>query len=483
MAKFQPPDYFKKNMAGYELLPFKFARIKERVILTNMAGEHYLCSNDTFQEFAAGTLRTSNEHYNKLRSRHFLVDEQTQIAKKLLAIKYRTRLSRVADFTSLHLFVVSLRCEHSCPYCQVSRQSKDKIAFDMSQQTASNAINFALSGPSPRMKFEFQGGESLLNFDLIQYIVEEAKKRNEVCRKDLSFVIATNLAVVTEEILDYCKLHSIDISTSLDGPAEIHDFNRPRPGNNSHELTISGIRRARLKLGFDRVSALMTTTEKSLSNVNSIIDEYLSNQFSGIFLRPLSPYGFAVKTKKYSAYDEAKWFDFYKEGLEYILQINKSGIHFQEFYSATILKKILTFSDPGYVDLRSPAGIGIGAIVYNYDGKIFASDEGRMLAEMGDRTFEIGDLSTDNFRSVFSNKKILDPLEQSITVSAPRCNDCAYEKYCGADPVFHYATAGDFLGRKAESAFCYRNMSTFEYLIEKYEDDKDARKIFESWIN
>jgi hypothetical protein len=45
----------------------------------------------------------------------------------------------------------------------------------------------------------------------------------------------------------------------------------------------------------------------------------------------------------------------------------------------------------GYVDLRRPAGIGLGALVYNYDGKVFASDEGRMLAEMGDRTFELDD--------------------------------------------------------------------------------------------
>jgi hypothetical protein len=34
----------------------------------------------------------------------------------------------------------------------------------------------------------------------------------------------------------------------------------------------------------------------------------------------------------------------------------------------------------GYVDLRSPAGAGLGALVYNYDGSVFASVEGRMLA-------------------------------------------------------------------------------------------------------
>ncbi len=482
MPKFHNPDYFKKEIAGYELLPFKFARVAERVILTNFAGEHYLCKSDTLQDLTSGKLKPGSKNYNLLRSRHFLADEQTQIAKKLLAIKYKTRLSRIADCTSLHMFIVSLRCEHSCPYCQVSRQSEDKLAFDMSKETASKAIDFALSGPSPQMKFEFQGGEPLLNFALIKYIVQEAKKRNEFYKKNLSFVIATNLAMITEEMLDYCKLHNFHISTSLDGPAEIHNLNRPRPGNDSYERTISGIERVRLKLGFDRISALMTTTERSLKNVKQIIDEYLLNHFSGIFLRPLSPYGFAIKTKKYNAYDEARWFDFFRDGLEYILEVNKAGIYFQEFYSATILKKILTFSDPGYIDLRSPAGIGIGGIVYNYDGKIFASDEGRMLAEMGDRTFEIGDLARDNFKSVFTNEKLLNPLEQSISVSAPRCTTCAYDQYCGADPVFHYATAGDFLGKKAESAFCYRNMRTFEYLIQKYEDDHEARKIFESWL-
>jgi hypothetical protein len=46
-----------------------------------------------------------------------------------------------------------------------------------------------------------------------------------------------------------------------------------------------------------------------------------------------------------------------------------------EIYASIIAKKMLTNADPGYVDLTSPAGIGIGALVYNYDGDIYASDE------------------------------------------------------------------------------------------------------------
>ncbi len=48
--------------------------------------------------------------------------------------------------------------------------------------------------------------------------------------KDLTFVIATNLALLDEEILDFCAEEQIHISTSLDGPQDLHNGNRRRPG-------------------------------------------------------------------------------------------------------------------------------------------------------------------------------------------------------------------------------------------------------------
>ena len=73
--------------------------------------------------------------------------------------------------TPLHIFVVTLRCEHSCPYCQVSRRSADKALYDMSEDTARRALDVAMSSPPPAIKIEFQGGEPLLNFGLIKSIV------------------------------------------------------------------------------------------------------------------------------------------------------------------------------------------------------------------------------------------------------------------------------------------------------------------------
>ncbi len=302
-------------------------------------------------------------------------------------------------------------------------------------------------------------------------------------RRDLQFVIATNLALISEEILDFCRDHDILISTSLDGPSDLHNANRPRPGNNSYERAIEGISRVRNSLGRDRVSALMTTTKRSLGRVRDIVDEYVAQGFRGIFLRPMSPYGFAVKTKWFKAYDADEWLEFYFTGLDYILDLNRSGCAFTEFYAATILAKMLTPFEPGFVDLRSPAGIGIAAIVYNYDGDVYASDESRMLAEMGDKTFRIGNVHRDRYEDIILSDALLGPIEESFAASVPTCSDCAFEPFCGADPVFHHATQGNFVGRKPLSAFCERNMSIFRRLIKLMRNDDDARRIFVRWAN
>src|SRR5207245_2474118 len=51
-----------------------------------------------------------------------------------------TRFQRVVRGPELHLFVVSLRCDHSCGYCQVSRQEPQSARFDMDSGTAVAAV-------------------------------------------------------------------------------------------------------------------------------------------------------------------------------------------------------------------------------------------------------------------------------------------------------------------------------------------------------
>ncbi|QQS10740.1 MAG: His-Xaa-Ser system radical SAM maturase HxsB [Rhodospirillales bacterium] len=484
MARFKPAESFESaGVSGYKLLPFRFTRLYEdRYVASNLVGEYLVLDRATIEGLVRGRLPAGTSTYRDLASRHFLVDADSSVGEDLLALKARTRLLGLAEFTGLHIFVVTLRCEHSCPYCQVSRRSADVDAFDMTAETASKALDLVFRSPSSRLKIEFQGGEPLLNFALIERVVEAAESRAAAeGGRPVEFVIATNLALVTDGMLEFAREHRILISTSLDGPRDLHDRNRPRPGHDSHARAVSGIERARAALGHDRVSALMTTTKESLARPEEIVDEYVRLGFDSIFLRPLSPYGFAVKTKSYAGYDVDAWLDFYVRGLTHILELNRRGHRLVESYAAIVLSKMLTPFETGYVDLRSPAGIGIGAVVYNYDGSVYASDEARMLAEMGDTTFAIGNVHTDRFEDIFLSDRLLDPLEASTALSVPMCADCAFEPYCGADPVFHHATQGDFVGRKPTSAFCRRNMAVFRHLISTMEADPEARRIFRAW--
>src|SRR5262245_51045861 len=159
MSQFRTIEFYKAPKPSYRLLPFRFTPLdQDRYVLTNMAGEYLVTKRDKLFDFLQHTLSDEDPTYIELRSHHFLVDHDSSVAPELLAIKLRTRYNRLAEFTGLHMFVVTLRCEHSCPYCQVSRQSEDKVRYDMTSEIASGAIDLALRSPSKNIKIEFQGG-------------------------------------------------------------------------------------------------------------------------------------------------------------------------------------------------------------------------------------------------------------------------------------------------------------------------------------
>jgi uncharacterized protein len=468
---------------SYRLLPARVTRLDgTRYVLTNDVGEHVVLERDDLEAYIGHRLEPGRRLYEDLKTRHFLFDEDSRVALDLLALKLRTRLDRLADLTALHMFVVTLRCDHTCAYCQVSRQTEDRAHFDMSPRHADLAVDMAFRSPSPLLKIEFQGGEPLLNFEVIRRVVLRAEVLNREHERGLAFVIASNLTHLTDEMLTFCAEHHVTFSTSLDGPEALHNRRRVLPRGNSHAAAIDGIRRIREALGPESVSAVMTTSPESLAQAKEIIDEYVRLGFHSIFLRSLSPYGFAVKTSLVRRYSVDAWVRFYVEGLDHILDLNRRGYPMREEYAAILLQKMLGLGGSGYIDLQSPAGIGIAGIVYNYDGGIYASDEGRMLAEMGDDTFRLGHLDNAEFESVITSPALISMLDDTMLEGVPMCSDCAFLPYCGADPVFHRATQGDVVGHKAFSAFCAKQMAVLRHLIARMHDDPTARSIFESWV-
>ena len=482
-AAFHPVEHYTADPAsGYRLLPFRFMRLTpQEVLVTNDGGDFAVMTPGQFDAFTVGTLSTAEPMFATLKAKHFLTNSNSTLPLELLATQYRTRKAFLDGFIKLHLFVVTLRCDHSCGYCQVSRVTQDRGRFDMTPETARRAISLMFESPAPALKVEFQGGEPLLNFALIREIVTEVRRRNEQEQRHIDFVIASNLSSLTDEMLSFCAEHQISLSTSLDGPEALHNTNRPKPGGDSYATTIRNVQRARAVLGHDRVAALMTATSTSLQHPRDIVDEYVRHGFGAVFLRSISPYGFAVRGRA-PLYQAEQFLAFYRTALDYIIELNRAGTSITEVFTQILLQKILTPFPTGYVDLQSPAGAGISVVAYNYDGDVYASDEGRMLAEMGDTSFKLGSVHMHTFRQLFGGALVRGLVDSSCLETLPGCSECAFLPYCGADPVFNWTIQHDPIGHRPSSAFCRKHMGVLRHLFQRLmHGDEFTRNLFISW--
>lgn len=468
---------------GDSLNPIRFERISgESVVVTSLAGEWSVVSAPEFEQLVAGTpvdidLRRELVAKQILRSGNDLFDQH------MLATKMAFRYRNIAAMCGLHIFVVTLRCEHSCHYCQVSRRTSNRIEFDMGSDIAVAAIDRVFESPSDSLKIEFQGGEPLLNFELIEFVVRQATSRAHSEGRRVDFVIASNLALLDDRIIEFAREFNVYFSTSLDGPQDLHNKARPRPGGDSYERAVAGIARIQRELGRDRVSALMTTGTESLKQGKSIIDLYVSLGLREIFLRQMSPFGFAARRGRYRRSGGTKWIYFYLGGLDYIIELNRSGNQLAELTAASYLRKMLRNDIGGYVDLMSPTGAGLATLVYNYDGDVYMSDEGRMLREMGDKSFCLGDVRAKSFSQLLSHPTLQRAVSDSFTWSSTSCHRCAFEPFCGADPVYHQATQSRFAGYKPISDFCGRTKAIVPELMRRYREDAFCHDLFESWAD
>ncbi|AFM27726.1 His-Xaa-Ser system radical SAM maturase HxsB [Desulfomonile tiedjei] len=472
----------------YFIFPFHFERHREqgKCLLVNLVGEFIFLSDDHFVKMVEYDLDSTSPEFTNLKAKHFLTDTDIAPIVNLLAIKYRTKKAYLDDYTALHMVVVTLRCNHRCNYCHASSQSANQYNWDMHPETALNVVRTIMDTPSKSVKIEFQGGEPVLNFKTIQIIVEEAEKLNIRKKKLLSFVLCTNMSLLTKSHFRYLKKHGVMISTSLDGPQHIHDLHRTmRDGNSSYNIFKQKLEDARLVMGNQKISALMTTTKDSLPNLEQIIDEYVSQGFHGIFLRSLNPFGYARSSKNRSRLDYPidDFIEAYKKALLYIIDLNLKGVFFPEYFATLLLKRILTPFSTGFVDLQSPSGAGISGVIYNFDGDVYPTDEARMLAAMGEKRFCMGNVNRSSFAQIFSGTVIDELVNKSCVETLPGCHSCAIQTYCGCDPVRNFAEQGDPVGHRPTSDFCKKNYSIIYFLLGLIEQNNDKiMDVLWSWI-
>ncbi len=444
----------------YTLNNYRFRKLGSHYFVTTDSGSWAVLSENEFDCLKSSKIDSAL--YKKLAESEIVLDEFNQ--QEYISDLQR-RHSQLFNGTSLHIIVVTLRCNMKCVYCHASSVDESKLDFDMTPETAKKTVDFIFQSSSPNIAIEFQGGEPLLNWDIVKYIVEYALLLNKKSRKQLKFAIVTNLSLMDEEKMEFLIQNKIPLCTSLDGPKQVHDNNRVFLGGSNYEQVLFWInkfndeyKKRNIPLS---VFALPTLTRESLNYPDQIVDEYASLSIPTIHLRFLNSMGVAKKSWPAIGYSAQEYLDFWKQAMARIAFHNQKGHKISERIAEIIAQKIGTKFDPGYLDLRSPCGAAIGQMVYSQNGSIYTCDEARMV---GDDTFLLGNVFDDKYSQVATCSKACAVINSSINDSY-LCDACAYKPYCGLCPVCSFAENGSLITQVSNSLRCKIFKAQFDWVV------------------
>jgi len=456
------------------VLPYNSKKIEDHYLVSNFLGNWEFLTREEFKQLEQFRIEEDGALYERLYTRGIIADKANIPG---LISGYRNLNANQFSDVKLHIAVVTTRCNIECTYCHAATDTPS----DMTKETASKIVPFLLNTRSSHVTLELQGGEPLLNWEVVKFLVKSVRDINAP-NKTITILMITNGILLKEDRLNFLLDHDVKICISLDGPKHLHDNHRVfGKGAGSYDLVTQAIQRiqdAYKKRGINRPVDLMPTiSRQNLPHIKEIIDEHVKWGTQMIALRWINKVGAADKEWDKIGCPADDFNQSWAEGMDYILELNQKGVMIRERMAYVLLKKIIGKQDPWYVDLMSPSGAGRSVLAYSPNGDIYPTDEARMLE---DEIFKLGNVFKDEYDAVVKSPKLF-PLSQSSVMDLWSYND-VYFPWLGTCIVMNYKTQGGLIPKITQTPSHKVQHFQFNYLFTKILKDDKVRKIFEEWV-
>ena len=123
-------------------------------------------------------------------------------------------------------------------------------------------------------------------------------------------------------------------------------------------------------------------------------------------------------------------------------------------------------------------------MAYYADGNVFTCDEGRMLSEMGNHSFCLGNVASSDYEDLIKNGTCRAVCASSVLETIPSCCDCVYQPYCGTCPVVNYALTGDVMEKHPREYKCEIYSGILDKIFSVLQSsDPESIRVLESWSN
>lgn len=453
----------------FAILPFNTTSINDKHLVSNALGSWDFLDHDEIRMLNAFAVKKDTPLFKRLHERGIVADVLN--IERLIG-EYRDLNSNLFRDTSLHIAVVTTRCNLACKYCQ----TKVDDPQDMTYEVASRILKYIFDVRTNAVTLEFQGGEPLMNWEIVAFLIEHARKFNKT-GKDLKIALVSNFVLMNNEIMDFLVKYDVEVCVSLDGPREVHDRQRIlHNGKGTYDIVVKNIKKFKTKHG-RHVHLLPTITKYSMRHFKKIIDEYVNLGQTEIALRPANRMGSASCHWLDMGYSAEEFIEFYHKAMEYIFKLNKKGILIRERSAKLILAKILAKKDPGFVEMMNPCGAGRSTIVYMPEGSCYPCDEARMT---GEEMFKLGNVLHENYDDLMKKDSLFHLLEASLINLWDYRS--AFAPWMGTCPVVNYTLQKNLVPKICCSPLHKIMSAQFRYVFEKIIDHQGSMGLFSSWL-
>lgn len=180
------------------------------------------------------------------------------------------RIPRRIPLTTLVLNVTS-KCNLACTYCY--EYGEDRIVADgkkprfMDEETARRSVDFMFqeSGDNRLVHLTFFGGETLLNFKVLQKALAYARERAAELGKEVDASLTTNATLLRAEVVDWLIENQVGVTVSIDGGKEQQDrFRVFNNGAGSYDVVLPKIKDLLARHRARPIGARVTLTRQNL---------------------------------------------------------------------------------------------------------------------------------------------------------------------------------------------------------------------------
>ena len=170
---------------------------------------------------------------------------------------------------TFHVMIIpTLNCPSNCKYCWGSENNSPI----MDKKIIDEIVEWLKDFRDDQVHFTFHGGEPLLaGYDFYKYALEKLSSLPNV----EGYSLQSNIWLLKPELIDLFKKYNVTISTSIDGPEAINDYQR---GEGYFNKTMSNYQLAKEK-GLN-INFVLTLTEYSKDYSHELYDFFKENKMN-----------------------------------------------------------------------------------------------------------------------------------------------------------------------------------------------------------